>query len=501
MKLLDRLKVLQRLNLRMQIMILAAGLIAVLLVVVGVTWVQVRSIDSKVAELDDEVMPSALLLLNIDRDIYQAQLALERTIDARSTAEQIEVARLTFAENSVQVRERWDEFLLVPAREGESAHRERFSPAYDAWLTTSERILETRTGDFRALSATVDEQFETMRSAIDSISSEIREPLVPAISGDARSTVSSLVKVILALAVVAVAIGLVVSWGLATMIARSLSRAVGTLDDSAQSLGAVSYQVGASAEETAAQAGVVSTAAEQVSMNVSTVASAVEQMSASILEIAQNASEATRATTEAVEVVGATNATVSQLGTSSAEIGQVVEVITSIAEQTNLLALNATIEAARAGEAGKGFAVVANEVKELAKQTGVATEQIGSRINAIQGDSAGAVEAMSQIQNVIARVADLQTTIASAVEEQTATTNEISRNVTEAAQGANEIAGNIASVADAARSTSEGATATRSAADELQQVAATLRSLTDGNGSQSAPPPDTTVQNRALAIT
>jgi methyl-accepting chemotaxis protein len=144
------------------------------------------------------------------------------------------------------------------------------------------------------------------------------------------------------------------------------------------------------------------------------------------------------------------------LGESSQQIGKVIEVITSIAEQTNLLALNATIEAARAGEAGKGFAVVAGEVKELAKETAKATEEIGSRIAAIQSDTSDAVGAIGEIEQVIARIADMQTTIASAVEEQTATTNEIGRNVAEAARGSAEIAENIVSVAQAARETSAG---------------------------------------------
>src|SRR6202000_530375 len=109
-----------------------------------------------------------------------------------------------------------------------------------------------------------------------------------------------------------------------------------------------------------------------------------------------------------------TNATVSKLGESSVEIGQVIKVITSIAEQTNLLALNATIEAARAGEAGKGFAVVANEVKELAKETAKATEDITRKIEAIQADTTSAVAAIGQISEVIGQINDIQNTIASA---------------------------------------------------------------------------------------
>src|SRR5439155_15096531 len=178
-------------------------------------------------------------------------------------------------------------------------------------------------------------------------------------------------------------------------------------------------------------ANVASAAAEQVSRNVTTVSTAAEEMGASIKEIAKNANEAARIATSAVKVAERTNTTVAKLGESSAEIGNVVKVITSIAQQTNLLALNATIEAARAGEAGKGFAVVANEVKELAKQTAKATEDIGRKIVAIQTDTKGAVEAIGRIGAIINQIHDLQNTVASAVEEQTATTNEIGRNVSE----------------------------------------------------------------------
>jgi methyl-accepting chemotaxis protein len=249
------------------------------------------------------------------------------------------------------------------------------------------------------------------------------------------------------------------------------------LASSAEELSSVTQQMAANAEETSAQANVVSAAAEQVSSNVQTVATGTEEMSASIKEIAKSASEAAKVAETAVGVAGRTNDTVAKLGESSAEIGKVIKVITSIAQQTNLLALNATIEAARAGEAGKGFAVVANEVKELAKETAKATEDISQKIEAIQSDTRGAVEAIGQISAIINQINDIQNTIASAVEEQTATTNEIGRNVAEAAKGSGEIAQNISAVAMAAASTTQGAADAQTATAELARMAATLQEV------------------------
>lgn len=249
------------------------------------------------------------------------------------------------------------------------------------------------------------------------------------------------------------------------------------LASASEELSAVSSQMSSNAQQSASQAMLVSAATEEVNVNVSVVSTGVDELNAAIREIAKNASDAARVSQQAVTIASQTNSTISKLGDSSMEIGKVVNVITSIAEQTNLLALNATIEAARAGEAGKGFAVVANEVKELAKETAKATEDISKKIETIQADTSGAIEAIRQISDVINQINDISNTIASAVEEQTATANEMGRNVSEAARGSAEIAQNVTAVADATQSTTEGANNSMQAASELSRMAGELQRL------------------------
>jgi methyl-accepting chemotaxis protein len=255
------------------------------------------------------------------------------------------------------------------------------------------------------------------------------------------------------------------------------TEAAHAVGSSSEELTSVSQQMAGNAEETAAQANAVSASSEEVSKNIQVVAASTEEMVASIREIARNSSDAARIAKDAVGVADSANSTIRKLGESSTDIGKVIKVITSIAEQTNLLALNATIEAARAGEAGKGFAVVANEVKELAKQTARATEDIGHRIEAIQGDTTQAVGAIEQVANIITRISEISSTIAAAVEEQTATTNEIGRNVSEAARGSGEITQNISDVATAATDTTKGASDSQQAAVALAEMAGQLQQL------------------------
>lgn len=258
---------------------------------------------------------------------------------------------------------------------------------------------------------------------------------------------------------------------------QKIGLASSTLRSSSEQLTAISQQMAGNAEETATQATVVSAASEQVSRNVSVVATNSNEMKSSIQEISRSANEASRVAKGAVSDAESTNRTISKLSESSEEIGKVIKVITMIAQQTNLLALNATIEAARAGEAGRGFAVVAHEVKELAKQTAKATEDISLKIGAIQSDAKGAVQAIAGISGVINQINDISYTIASAVEEQTATTSEIGRNVGEAAKGTGDIAKNITGVALAARETTTGAAEMQKSAVALNALAGELQGL------------------------
>jgi methyl-accepting chemotaxis protein len=246
---------------------------------------------------------------------------------------------------------------------------------------------------------------------------------------------------------------------------------VGLLAAAATELEATAQSMATTAGETNSRAAAVAAAAEQTSAGVQTVSAAAEELSASIGEISRRVGESARITETAVQDARRTDAIVRALAEGAQKIGQVVELITRIAGQTNLLALNATIEAARAGDAGKGFAVVASEVKNLAQQTGKATEEIGAQISQIQAATGEAVAAIRGITVTIEEVSAIATSIASAVEEQGAATSEIARNVQQTASSTQEVTLNITGVSQAANDTGAAATQVLGAAGGLSKQA------------------------------
>ena len=251
-------------------------------------------------------------------------------------------------------------------------------------------------------------------------------------------------------------------------IIETVSAASAELESTAQSMSSIS-------EKTSSQSAAVSAASEEAATNVQTVAAASEEMSHSISEINGQVSQASAAAKEAVTNVEKTGEQMEALASTADKIGEVIRIISDIAEQTNLLALNATIESARAGEAGKGFAVVASEVKELASQTGKATEQIGEQVGEIQNATKQAVISIAEIGEVIRQVDETSAAIAASMAEQGAATQEIARNVQEAASGTEEVTRNISCVSQASQEAGAASSQVMSAAGELSKQAEMMK--------------------------
>ncbi len=275
-------------------------------------------------------------------------------------------------------------------------------------------------------------------------------------------------------------LGPMVTWDIITSkveLVRNIGEASKLLAAAAAELNATAAQMSENASRVSRESDSAASASEEVTRGVQAVATNTEEMVAAIKEIARNTGDASTATSATAREADATNLTIAKLGERSQEIGNVIKVISSIAQQTNLLALNATIEAARAGDAGRGFAVVANEVKELAKQTAKATEEITSKIGGIQTDTHSAVNAIGTITKSIQRINSIASAIAASVEEQQATTAEVSRVVQESAKGAQNITDSIRSVSTASSETRSGASQVLDASKSLSELAQRLQDL------------------------
>ncbi|MCP4782030.1 MAG: DUF3365 domain-containing protein [Fuerstiella sp.] len=249
------------------------------------------------------------------------------------------------------------------------------------------------------------------------------------------------------------------------------------LVSSSERLMGISGGMSESVDATSRDASAASSESSRVNGHILSISGAVDQLGTSIREISSNANQAARIASSVVDTTRVSTESLVGLGNSSQEIGDVVKTINSIAEQTNLLALNATIEAARAGTAGKGFAVVANEVKELAKETSHATEEIKTRIQTIQRETNDAVDSIGNVSSIVAEICELQQSIAGAVEEQSATTSEISRDLSNVSDGSNEISNRMTEVATATTTAAAAAKDTLKTAGDLNEVANDLGSI------------------------
>ncbi len=266
---------------------------------------------------------------------------------------------------------------------------------------------------------------------------------------------------------------------------NDISKGVKTLTSSSAELSSISKKMTSGAEQSSMKANNVSSAAkdtaaamnsvaastEQTSSSLQMIVASAEEMYATINEISADTAKGSQTTNLAVEKAEHISSKVDGLGQAAMEISKVTETIADISAQTNLLSLNATIEAARAGEAGKGFAVVAGEIKELAKQTAEATDEIGLKIGEVQASATESVEAIKSIVEIIDDINSIVTSVASAIEKQSGATREISNNVSQAASGIQEVNENV----------SQTSALAAEASGDVDQVSQSVNEITAGS--------------------
>ncbi len=251
----------------------------------------------------------------------------------------------------------------------------------------------------------------------------------------------------------------------------------GAVNQSVKRSGDLAINMSQNAEGILDQSQQVATAAGSVSQNVDAVAAATEELSSSITEINVQISQMSNTVERATHESQSASDDVGGLSEAVDKIKEIVSLINDIAGQTNLLALNATIEAARAGDAGKGFAVVASEVKNLATQTGRATEEIAAQINGIVEGTERAVTGISRVSETIDQVRYASTAIAAAIEEQGAATQEIAGNANRSADGVKQISYSVDQTMKNAQSTTSHAGELREASEELSSRSSELTQI------------------------
>ena len=263
---------------------------------------------------------------------------------------------------------------------------------------------------------------------------------------------------------------------LAARFERQIGEIVNGVAAASSQLESTATAMAESAEVSASQSGNVAEAMDSAAAGVTAAAAATDEFALSINEISRQASGSAELARQAAVSTRLADDTIGALAESAAEVGQIVELISSLAQRTNLLALNASIEAARGGEAGRGFAVVAAEVKELAAQTAKATERVGIQIQKIQEDTGTSVTSLKAIARQINDLEGTSVSIAAAVDQQSAAGQDLARSIDLAARSTERVSNSICQVRTGSLATGAAAAQVLTSSSDLKHQSVALRS-------------------------
>ena len=434
---------------------------------------QVESLTTNISDLNDNVIPSLVLLSDISDSFQDVMIILEQ-LDGETSAERIIQLEKKSGERNALVDDCLKKYEPLVISEEDGRLLKEIRRTYESFFAARNRALElikqNQTAEInQQMQSVVTPLYEKTENAIDEhVEFNIKLGQTQAAKGKltAKATDHWLKVSLLS----ALLVASLIAWAISSTTNRVLRGLAMNLDHGA-------LQTAAAARQVAVASQTLSSGASQQASSVEETSASLEEMTSMIRATSENAQKAKSLASDSrtFAEAGSKNMhemmiAMSAIDSSSAEVAKIVKDIDEIAFQTNILALNAAVEAARAGEAGAGFAVVADEVRSLAQRSAAAAKETANKIEAaISNSRQGSLNS--------SKVAESLKQISEKVTSTDALVGDISTASREQAQGIDQINSAIAQMEKVTQSNASSAEESASAAEELSAQAETLQDL------------------------